>query len=600
MREKNYALLIRIIVTLLFAGMLAIPALLVGLSRKSAKGGQVLAIKATMDKFGFYLLEVSAQTGVNFIHHSPKLDPRIDPILPQIASMGASVSVCDFDNDGWNDFYVTTSCFGYKNALYHNQKDGTFSDVAERMGVADLNAEGSGASMGAVWADFDNDGYEDLLVYKWGKPELFKNDLGKRFINVTDKSGLPDWINSNSAIWFDYNSDGYVDLFIGGYFREDIDLWHLKTTNILTESFEYSQNGGRNYLFKNTGKGTFIDVTSEVGLTSTRWTLAAGAADVNGDGYPELFIANDYGINEFYYNDKGRKFVDKGENALIGLSPKSGMNVSFGDVYNKGLFGIYVSNITEPGILLQGNNFWVPIAEKGKNLYANYAQQDGIEDGGWSYGAQFGDLNNDGFTDLYVANGYISGKKSTSYWYDYSKVTGGNTNIISDIKNWPPMNGRSQSGFQQNRIWLNDGTGHFNDVSKYVADKESFDSRAVAMADLWNRGVLDIIVANQNNRVLIYKNTVNIENHWIAFELEGTHSNRSAIGAIINLYWDSKIQSQVISGGIGFSSENQRRVHFGLGKSSKVDRVVISWPDGKQQILQNPITDHLIKIREPE
>ena len=162
------------------------------------------------------------------------------------------------------------------------------------------------------------------------------------------------------------------------------------------------------------------------------------------------------------------------------------------------------------------------------------------------------------------------------------------------------MKGRSQSGFQKNRIWLNDGSGHFNDVSKYVADNESFDSRSVAMADLWNRGVLDVIVANQNNRLLVYKNTVNIENHWIAFELEGTRGNRSAIGAMVELYWDSKSQLQIISGGIGFSSQNQRRIQFGLGKSSKVDKAVISWPDGKQQILQNPEADQLIKIKETE
>ena len=584
----------------MFAGMLSVPVLLVGLSRKPAEPGLAMTRENVMDKFGFYLQDVTLQSGVNFIHHSTKLDPRIDPILPQIASLGASVSVCDFDNDGWNDFYVTNSCFGYKNALYHNQKDGTFSDVAESMGVADLNKEDSGVSMGAVWADYDNDGYEDLFVYKWGKPELFKNEGGKHFTNVTEKSGLPGWINSNTAIWFDYNSDGYVDLFIGGYFREDIDLWHLKSTNILTESFEYSQNGGRNYLFKNTGKGTFIDVTAETGLTSTRWTLAAGTADIDGDGFPELFIANDYGINEFYFNEKGKKFVEEGESTLIGLSPKSGMNVSFGDIYNKGQFGIYVSNITEAGILLQGNNFWVPIGEKDKTLYANMAQQAGIEDGGWSYGVQFGDLNNDGFLDMYLANGYISGKKGTSYWYDYSKVTSGNRTIISDIKNWPPMKGRSQSGFQQNKIWLNDGSGHFNDVSKYVADNESLDSRSIAMADLWNRGVLDIIVANQNNSLLVLKNNVNIKNHWIAFELEGTHSNKSAVGATVELFWDSKSQLQVISGGIGFSSQNQRRLQFGLGESSKIDKAVITWPDGKHQVVQNPEADHMIKIREPE
>jgi hypothetical protein len=590
--------MLKIFITFIFIGLLAVPVYLSRMSRQSSTEAHAMATESAMKKYGFYFQEVSKQAGVNFKHHSPKLDPQIDPILPQIASTGASVSVCDFDKDGWNDFYVTNSCFGFKNALYHNQKDGTFLDVAEKMGVADLNIEGSGVSMGAVWADYDNDGFEDLLVYKWGRPELFRNDHGTGFTNVTEKSGLPKWINANSAIWLDYNSDGYVYLFIGGYYREDIDLWHLKTTKILTESFEYSQNGGRSYLFKNMGDGTFRDVTLETGLTSTKWTLAAGAVDLNHDGYPELFIANDYGINELYFNDKGNKFIEKGKNALIGLAPKSGMNVSFGDTYNNGKFGIYVSNITEEGVLLQGNNFWVPYADKEKVLYVNEAGKCGIEAGGWSYGAQFGDFNNDGFQDLYVANGFISGKKGTSYWYDYSKVTGGNSAIISDVKNWPAMKGRSQSGYQQNKIWLNEGNGHFSDVANYAADSESYDSRAVALADLWNRGALDVIVANQNNNLMIYKNNVNHENHWIAFELEGSGSNRSAIGSIVELYWDSKMQSQVITGGIGFSSQNQRRLQFGLGKISKVDKAVILWPNGKEQIVENPESDRLNKIQE--
>ena len=267
---------------------------------------------------------------------------------------------------------------------------------------------------------------------------------------------------------------------------------------------------------------------------------------------------------------------------------------------NKRQFGIYVSNITEEGILLQGNNFWYPISEKGKILFANLAQQTGIESAGWSYGAQFGDLNNDGFVDLYVANGYISGEKKSSYWYDYSKVTSGNKTIISDIKNWPAMNGRSQSGFQRNRIWLNDGSGHFSDVARYMAGDEDYDSRAVALADLWNRGVLDVIVANQNNRLLIYRNTVNPENHWVAFDLEGTDGNSSAIGAIIDLYWASGSQSQVVCGGVGFCSQNQRRVQFGLGKSTNIDKAVILWPDGKTQTVLNPGTDQLIRIKEAE
>jgi hypothetical protein len=597
MERKSNQVFLRSTITVLFVGFLTIPVLLARFSRKSSDTS-AMESETALKKYGFYFREVSKEAGVDFVHHSPRLDPQIDPILPHIASMGASVSVSDFDRDGWNDLYVTNSAFGFKNALYHNQKDGTFADVAERTGVANLNIEGYGVSMGAVWADYDNDGFEDLFVYRWGRPELFKNNEGKSFTNVTEKSGLPSWINANSAIWFDYNADGLVDLFIGGYFREDVDLWHLKTTRILTESFEYSQNGGRNYLFKNTGNGVFSDVTMEAGLTSTRWTLAAGAADLNCDGYPELFIANDYVISEFYINNKGEKFIESGEKALIGLSPKSGMNVSFGDTYNKGQFGIYVSNITEEGILLQGNNFWVPVEEKGKSLYANLAGENGIESGGWSYGAQFGDLNNDGFVDLYVANGYISGEKGTSYWYDYSKVTGGNAAIISDIKNWPAMNGRSQSGYQENKIWLNNGAGRFSNVAKYVAGDESYDSRAVAMADLWNRGVLDVIVSNQNNRLLIYRNNVSSNNHWIAFELEGKESNRSAIGAIVDIYWGTNTQSQVVSGGIGFCSQNQRRVQFGLGHHPKVDKAVIIWPGGKKQTIENPEINQLISIKE--
>ena len=598
MAKRTDQRIIKAVVLFIFFGLLAVPVVIGHFTRQSATGTGILAPASAIKKFGFYFEEVSKQSGVNFVHHSPKLDPQIDPILPQIASVGASVSVCDFDNDGWNDFYVTNSCFGYKNALFHNQGDGSFVDVADQLGVADLNIEGSGVSMGAVWADIDNDGFEDLLVYRWGRPELFKNDHGKGFTNITAKSGLPGWINANTAVWFDYDGDGFVDLFIGGYFREDIDLWHLKTTKILTESFEYSQNGGRNYLFKNLGNGTFRDVTAETGLTSTRWTLAAGAVDLNHDGFPELIIANDYGLNEFYFNEKGKRFIEKGNSTMIGLSPKSGMSVAFGDTYNTGHFGIYISNITEEGILLQGNNFWVPIEDKEKILYENVAGKYGIEAGGWSYGAQFGDLNNDGFLDLYLANGYISGVKGTSYWYDYSKVTGGNSAIISDLKNWPDMKGRSQSGYQQNKIWMNEGSGHFRNVAKYVDEDETFDSRAVVMADLWNRGVLDVIVANQNNRLMIYKNNVDPENHWIEFELEGTTCNRSAIGAIVEIYWDSKMQSQVITGGIGFSAQNQRRVQFGLGKSSKIDKVVIIWPGGSKQTVQNPELNKIHKIRE--
>jgi len=588
----------KISVTIFFIVLLSLPAFIkkgtINRPTDSSSSNSTSALKF----FGFYLEEVSGQAGIDFKHQSPELDPQLNHILPQIASMGAAVSVVDFDQDGWNDLYLTNSHLESKNALYHNQKDGTFIDVGSKMGLADVNIPGTGVSMGSIWGDYNNDGYEDIFVYKWGKPELFKNLNGEIFESVSDKAGLPAWINANTAIWMDYNNDGFLDLFVGGYYREEIDLWNLKSTVIMPESFEYANNGGRNYLFKNKGNGTFEDVTLEVNLHSTKWTLAAGAADLNGDGFQDLIIANDYAVDEWFINNGGQRFNEIGKEAGIGYTPKSGMNMTFGDIENNGSQSLYISNITEVGVLLQGNNLWTPSEGPGFPVYDNTARRKGVELGGWSYGAQFGDLNNDGALDLYVANGFISGIKGSSYWYDYSKVTGGNKAIISDALNWPAMENKSQSGYQQNMIWLNDGNGNFLDASMDVCEQSTLDSRSVAMADLWNRGVLDVIVANMNQGLLVYKNQVDPLNNWIGFSLEGTTSNKSAIGATVILYWNGKKQAQVVTGGIGFCSQNQRAVHFGLGQTPSVEKVEIIWPSGKLQVINEPETGKLHKVNE--
>lgn len=552
-------------------------------------------------RYGFYLQNVAKEAGITFKHESPMLDPKLDNIMPIIASMGASVSVTDFDNDGWEDLYFTNSRYGTKNALYRNLGNGKFEDVAGKLGVADVNKQGTGVSMGAVWGDYDNDGYEDLFIYKWGKCELFHNDQGKGFTNVTDQIPLPKWANANTAVWFDYDHDGKLDLFVGGYYGDDIDLWHLKSTRIMPTSFEYANNGGRNYLFHNLGNGHFEEVAEKTGLTSHRWTLAVSAADVNNDGWPDLVVANDYGVDQLYINEQGKGFKDIGPDSRIGFAPKSGMNVTMGDVLNRGNLDIYITNISEPGVLLQGNNLWVPdLGSSGdKMTYRNLANNLGIDLGGWSYGAQFGDLNNDGHLDLYVANGYVSGKKhSMDYWYDYSKVAVGNQTIIADTRNWPHMNGKSLSGYQRNKIWVNDGAGRFQEVGEAVGGHEVYDSRSVALADLWNTGDQDIIVANQNGPVLLYKNTVDSQNKWIGFILTGTKSNRSAIDAKVDLYWDNQHQRQVVSGGGGFCSENQRRVYFGLGKKPDIKKAVISWPSGTVQTIVPLKPDSLYHIRE--
>jgi hypothetical protein len=511
--------------------------------------------------------------------------------------MGASVAVADFNNDGWNDFYLTNSAAGSKNALYQNDKTGRFTDVAAKAGVADLNKRG--ASMGAVWGDYNNDGFEDLLVYKWGSTELYKNNQGKSFSNVASES-LPAHANINSAIWLDFDRDGHLDIFLGGYFRKETDLWNLKDTRIMPESFEYAANGGRNFLLRNKGDGSFEDITKETGLLSTRWTLAAASADINGDGFTDLFIANDYGVSELYINDGGKRFVDISENSGVGFSPKSGMNASFGDVMNDGSLAMYESNIYEEGNLLQGNNLWIPTGKNGEEpKFQNLANSFGVENGGWSWAAQFGDLNNDGFLDLFVANGYVSATRGSSYWYDFATVTGGNKSIISDTKNWTAMDGRSLSGFQTSRVWLNDGSGRFSETAMSVGVNDSYDGRAVALADLSNDGSLDVIVANQNAPVLIYKTIVGKDRKWIEFVLQ-PKNNRSAIGTRVTAFWDGKIQTQEIHGGSGYCSQNQRRAHIGIGSASKVDKIEVRWPDGASQTVIAPEINKLHTIVQDE
>jgi len=589
----------RIILVIVFVCLLAVPLVMRRIAARRERVNNSLGASAALSRYGFHFEEVAKTSGINFTHQAPTLDHRLDHIMPQVASMGAAVSVVDFNRDGWADLYVTNSGEGSKNALFKNNHDGTFTDVAEQLGISDLNQAGTGVSMGSVWGDYDNDGYEDLFVYKWGKPELFHNDAGQKFTRVTEKAGLPSWVNANTAVWFDYDGDGKLDLFLGGYYAEDVDLWHLKNTRMMPESFEYAKNGGRKYLFHNLGDGTFEEVSQKLGIDSRRWALAATVADLRGDGHPDLFIANDYGISELYFND-GKQFHEVGKQTGVGFSPKSGMSASVGDILNQGRYSIYVSNISEEGILIQGNNLWMPRDGTSGNgiQYDNLARAMDVEIGGWSFGAQFGDLNNDGTLDLYLVNGYVSLDRNQNYWYDFSKIAGGNSTIISDAAQWPAMDGRSLSGYQQKRVWLNDGAGKFVNVAQAVGASDVFDGRSVALVDLWNRGVLDVVVANQRGPVLVYKNNVTPENKWIDFELEGSASNRSAIGAEVRLFWDGREQVQQVSGGSGFCAQNQRRLHFGVGKNPHIEKAEIRWPSGKIETIEKPVVGQVYKIKE--
>jgi len=575
--------------------IVAIPFVAAILAAVRLDSGPVLA-SVDAARPGFALRDETAAAGIHFVHHRPTFDPKIANIEPHVAALGASVSVADFDGDGWPDLYFTNSRFGEPNALYHNRGDGTFEEVAASAGLADLNRPGEGVSMGSVWGDFDNDGREDLLVYRYGYLSLFKNIDGHHFRDVTQAAGLNRWMNSNGAIWIDYDRDGLLDLYVTGYFRNDIDLWHLATTRIMHNSFEFATNGGKNLMFHNLGHGKFEDVTDKLGVGSTRWTLAAAAADLNEDGWPDIYLANDYGPEELYLNDHGKRFTLS--TAGLESESKSGMSVALGDVYNRGHLDAFVTNISERGYLFQNNNLRLNEMTQRPARFRSMA--DGVvADAGWAWGAQFGDLNNDGTNELFVANGFISGDSTKNYWYSMSKIAGANARLFEDAATWPAFGNSSLSGYERSRVYLNRGLRGWVDVAGAVGVSDRYDGRAVVLADLSNRGALDVIVANQNQPAVLYRNRPDSANHWITFSLVGTRSNRSAIGAEVVVESGGTKQRRVVDGGMGFASQNDRRLHFGLGRTEWVDRVVIYWPSGTQQVLTNPAVDQFHTITEP-
>jgi hypothetical protein len=211
---------VRAVLTLIFVGLLLTPLAMRRLNRPGATIAPGEAASDPVQQYGFRMTESSKAAGLDMVHGAPTLDPKLAHIMPQVASMGAAVAVVDVDRDGLSDLYVTDSAEGGKNRLYRNRGDGRFEDIAGRLGIADVNRAGTGVSMGSVWGDYDNDGFEDLFLYRWGRQELFHNDRGERFTPVTDTAGLPAWANVNTAVWLDFDRDGRLDLFVGGYYAE--------------------------------------------------------------------------------------------------------------------------------------------------------------------------------------------------------------------------------------------------------------------------------------------------------------------------------------------------------------------------------------------
>lgn len=545
--------------------------------------------------FGFTLRESAHALGLDFVHRPPAIDAQLANILPQIdGQSGASVSVVDANGDGWPDLYVTNSAPRSLNALFVNGGDGTFADKARGSGIDDVNEPGTGASMGSVWADVDGDGDQDLYLYKWGRGRLFRNDGGLRFTDVTAGSGLERWMNCGAAVWFDYDRDGLLDLYVAGYFRDDVDLEHLKTTRIMQESFEFAKNGGHNYLYRNLGGMRFEDVTAQTGCDSTRWTLAVASADMDGDGWQDLYLANDYGTEELFLNRHGT--FERARDIGLDESSKSGMAVALGDVEGDGTLGVFVTNISKSGYLFEGNNLRLNRLSKHGKL--DNVAQDAVLDCGWAWGAQFGDLNNDGRPDLFVANGFVSASRERDYWFSMMKIGGAAGEIVEDAALWPPMDDRSLSGYERSRVLVNQGRARFVDAAETVGVLDLLDGRAVALADLGHTGQLDVIVANQKGPLLVYQNEVDRDRHWIQLHLIGAPPNTSAIGAQVTIEAAGVRNTAVVQAGSGYCAQNDLVLHFGLGSATRVDTCSVRWTSSREQTIEGLTVDRRHTLKE--
>jgi len=535
------------------------------------------------------------------------------------------ITVVDYDNDGFYDIFIPD---GVESKLFRNLGDGRFEDVTARAGLAGLD----GVSV-AVFADYDNDGYKDVFVSRTFKPnQLFHNNGDGTFTDVTAKSGIGADCCTTVASWADYDNDGYLDLYVGRYLdpRKDI-----PTTF-------YARNGEPNQLYHNNGDGTFTNVTEKAGVGEIGLCLGTVFGDYNDDGYPDLYVVNDFGRKTLYRNNRDGTFTDVTVPTGT-LAYGAGMNASMADYDNDGRLDIYATNIRSeeawfaewPTVLRYMTNswrqgvwrsdmplYWQIFRQSGTNFVTVFQQmasgntllhnngrgsfddttaQANAAPPGWFWGASFADFDNDGWQDIYAADGWVFNDKGTEIELDFlnnvvSHQDVYKTGVLFDPKHF----GRnSWHGWEHNRYLRSRGDGTFEEIGRATSTDLVINSRGVAVADFWNRGTLDIAVSSSSFRHALLKNEIDAKRNWIQVELVGTKSNRDAVGARVSLVAKGKPQMREVVLGDGYGSQNSLRQHFGLADATSVDELKVKWPrSGITQVFHNVAANRIIQITE--
>jgi len=526
--------------------------------------------------------DITAKAGINIRHHSRTYQGKNADVLRMFTAGGSAVAVGDYDNDGYEDMFITDSEKGMPNHLFHNNHDGTFTDVAQSAGVAGGN-DASDIVSDAIWFDYDNDGLPDLLVARFGTPILYHNEGHGKFKDVTASSGLQKFANTIAVIAFDYDNDGNLDLLFGNYFPP-ANLQDLKDPHVLPNNLDGATNGGGVTLWRNTGKGTFEDVTAKAGLGNvTGWTLDVGHGDFANNGLQDIYLACDFGTDHIFMNNGDGTFREVTSKAT-GWDTKKGMNVEVADYNNDGWLDIYVTNIYDD-YMKECAMLWQNL---GDGTFADVASQVGVCDTGWGWAAKFADFDNDGWQDLFVANGLRSAGPDNYIPVLFTMLTKPGVDF-SDVNNWPDIGNRSWSGFQRKRFFHNQGDGTFRETGAESGVNNDRDGRGIGVIDLDNDGRLDILQTNADQAPVLYHNISENTGNWIELKLIGTKSNRDGIGARVQIQAGGLTQIRELDGGNGYAGESTRRVHFGIGTATKIEYMQIRWPSGHVDQISVPI-----------
>ena len=561
-------------------------------SRKSETGPVPVA--------GFSFTDIAAQAGLAGAVNVFGNIARKQYILEET---GCGVALLDYDNDGWLDIFMVngTRMEGISpqrqptNFLFHNNRDGTFTDVTAKAGLAR-----SGWGQGCCIGDYDNDGYDDLVVTYWGGIVLYHNNGDGTFTDVTEKSGLaqkdpqPRW--NTGCCFVDYDRDGHLDLFVANYVNFDQHATPQPGSNQYCNYFGLSvgcgpqgMGGGTNILYHNRGNGTFEDVSVQSGIAVPRgpavpgfvtdqwipvgsYGLGVSAADFDNDGWPDIYVACDSVPSRFYHNKGNGTFEEVAREIGCAVNengtPQGGMGIAVGDYDCDGWLDIVKTNYSDQTANLYHNNgdgtFYDAVYRAGLGGNTKYL--------GWGVGLF--DFDNDGWADIFMSNGHVFPEVDTKKLHFTFK--------------------------QRKVVYKNLGNGRFADVtsSTGLAVTQPHSSRGAAFGDFDNDGDVDVVIINMNEPPTLLRNDCPAKNNWLKIKCLGTKSNRSAIGARVRVVTGRHAQMNEVMSGSSYISQNDLRLHFGLGQAKQADLVEVRWPLGQVESFKNVDANQLLVLQE--